>query len=307
MKTLSRWISEFCSKHPNLGIPDLIKYIAVGNVIVFVGDMVTQGMLSQFVSFYPELILRGQIWRLITFVFAPLPVGGESMLSQTIFGRTFLFALMTFFYYWIGTSLERQWGSTRFTVFYGLGVLFNIAAGMILYLSFPFRATGALLGYYVETANMYYVNMSLFFSFATLYPDMQVNLYGIIPLKVKWLALIDLVFFGYAIVSPLMSGQWLWALMPIVAILNYLIFFWEDLINTLGYKRAQVRHRTSAQTINFKKAQKELRERRGYLHKCAVCGVTDQDDPNMEFRYCSKCSGYYCYCANHINNHSHVQ
>ena len=95
--------------------------------------------------------------------------------------------------------------------------------------------------------------------------------------------------------------------MPIVAILNYLIFFWEDLINTLGYKRAQVRHRTSAQTINFKKAQKELRERRGYLHKCAVCGVTDQTDPNMEFRYCSKCSGYYCYCANHINNHSHVQ
>ena len=54
-------------------------------------------------------------------------------------------------------------------------------------------------------------------------------------------------------------------------------------------------------------SQKELRERRGYLHKCAVCGVTDQDDPNMEFRYCSKCNGYYCYCANHINNHVHVQ
>ena len=68
-----------------------------------------------------------------------------------------------------------------------------------------------------------------------------------------------------------------------------------------------MKHRTSAQTINFKKAQKELRQRRGYLHKCAVCGVTDQDDPNMEFRYCSKCNGYYCYCANHINNHTHVQ
>ena len=105
MKTLSRWISDFCYKHPNLGIPELIKYVAVGNVVVFVGDMVTQGMISQFISFYPELIFRGQIWRLITFIFAPLPVGGESMLSQTIFGRTFLFALMTFFYYWIGTSL----------------------------------------------------------------------------------------------------------------------------------------------------------------------------------------------------------
>ena len=199
LKTLSRWISQFCYNHPNFGIPELIKYIAVGNVVVFVGDIVTQGMLSWFISFYPEQIFHGQIWRLITFVFAPLPVGGESMLAQTIFGRTFLFALTTFFYYWIGTSLERQWGTTRFTVFYGLGVLFNIIVGIVIYLSLPSQATGAQFGLYIETANMYYVNMSLFFSFATLFPDMQVNLYGIIPLKVKWLALIDLVFFGYAI------------------------------------------------------------------------------------------------------------
>ena len=281
LKTLSRWISQFCYNHPNFGIPELIKYIAVGNVVVFVGDIVTQGMLSWFISFYPEQIFHGQIWRLITFVFAPLPVGGE--------------------------SLERQWGTTRFTVFYGLGVLFNIIVGIVIYLSLPSQATGAQFGLYIETANMYYVNMSLFFSFATLYPDMQVNLYGIIPLKVKWLALIDLVFFGYAIISPLMSGQWLWALLPIMAMLNYLIFFWEDLMSALGRKSIQMKHRTSAQTINFKKAQKELRQRRGYLHKCAVCGVTDQNDPNMEFRYCSKCNGYYCYCANHINNHTHVQ
>ena len=69
----------------------------------------------------------------------------------------------------------------------------------------------------------------------------------------------------------------------------------------------RVRHRTSAQTINFKKAQKQVREHKGYLHKCAVCGITDADDPNMEFRYCSKCSGYYCYCMDHINNHVHIQ
>ena len=79
------------------------------------------------------------------------------------------------------------------------------------------------------------------------------------------------------------------------------------LMSALGRKSIQMKHRTSAQTINFKKAQKELRQRRGYLHKCTVCGVTDQDNPDMEFRYCSKCSGYYCYCANHINNHTHVQ
>ena len=51
----------------------------------------------------------------------------------------------------------------------------------------------------------------------------------------------------------------------------------------------------------------EVKQRKGYLHKCSVCGVTDTDNPNMEFRYCSRCNGYYCYCEDHISNHSHIQ
>ncbi|MBR4098714.1 MAG: hypothetical protein IKK44_01845, partial [Clostridium sp.] len=69
----------------------------------------------------------------------------------------------------------------------------------------------------------------------------------------------------------------------------------------------RVTHQVNPQTINFKKAQREVQERKGYLHKCTVCGVTDADDPDMEFRYCSKCNGYYCYCMNHINDHVHVK
>ena len=213
------------------------------------------------------------------------------------------------------SALERQWGTTRFTVFYGLGVILNIVSGFVIY--------GVLLGQFTglgataeqardilasfSTASMSYVNMSMFFSFATLYPDMQVALYGIIPLKVKWLAWLDVVFFVWSIGSYLWDRQWIMALLPIVAILNYLIFFWEDLINMFRRGQSRVRHRTSAQTINFKKAQKEVQQRKGYLHKCAVCGITDADDPSMEFRYCSKCNGYYCYCMKHINNHTHVQ
>ena len=95
--------------------------------------------------------------------------------------------------------------------------------------------------------------------------------------------------------------------MPVLALLNYLIFFYEDLADVFSHGRARVKYRTNPQVIQFKKAQQEVKQRKGYLHKCAVCGVTDADDPNMEFRYCSKCSGYYCYCMDHINNHTHVQ
>ena len=113
--------------------------------------------------------------------------------------------------------------------------------------------------------------------------------------------------FGYNIVANLVAGYWAYAMLPIIALLNYFIFFWGDFSNSFSRSRDRVRHRTNPQTVNFKKAQKEIRENRGYLHKCSVCGITDADDRDMEFRYCSKCNGYYCYCMNHINNHTHVQ
>ena len=147
----------------------------------------------------------------------------------------------------------------------------------------------------------------LFFAFATLYPDAQFLLFYIIPFKAKWLAWVDGALFAFDIFSRIGQGQYLLALVPIIAILNYLLFFWDDLMNAAGRGRSQVRHQTSRQTINFKAAQRQAQQQKGYLHKCAVCGVTDTDHPTMEFRYCSKCNGYYCYCAEHINSHVHIQ
>ena len=301
MKAISNWLDRFCYKHPNFGIPELMKYVALGNVLIFVGDLMTEGGLSWFTKFYPELIFQGQIWRLITFIFVPLNTQDSSMFITTL-----LFALVTFFYYQIGTALERQWGTTRFTLFYLMGVVFNLIVGFIIYAVYP--VTHDLLGgYYYETAQMYYVNLSMFFSFATLYPNMQVLLYGIIPIKVKWLAYFDVALFAFDIFASLASANILGALLPIVAVLNYLIFFWQDLAGIFTRKRQRVTHQVNPQTINFKKAQREVQERKGYLHKCTVCGVTDADNPDMEFRYCSKCNGYYCYCMNHINDHVHVK
>ena len=290
MKTLSHWISQFCYKHPNFGIPNLMMYIAVGNVAIGLIDNFSAYPLSSALFFFRPAILHGEIWRLISFIFVPI-TGDFGILNFTVPGTSFFMTVLSaYFYYWIGSLLEREWGTAKFNCFYFSGVVLNIIFGMIMGVS-----------------SIAYVNMSMFFAFAVLFPNMQVLFMFILPVKVKWLAWIDAAFFAWQVLNSLLMGLWLYALLPLVAILNFFIFFWEDMMDALGRKSAQVKHRTSAQTINFKKAQKELRQRRGYLHKCAVCGVTDQDDPNMEFRYCSKCDGYYCYCANHINNHTHVQ
>ena len=277
------WLDKFCAKHPKFAIPNLMLYIAIGNIAVYLIDLFSMGgfSLASTLSFNRYAILHGQIWRLVSFVF--ISESGDLLLRGT---GIFFVLVSAYFYWWIGSLLEREWGTTKFTLFYLGGVALNILYGM-------------LTGY----TSIAYVNLSMFLAFATLYPDMEILLFMILPVRVKWLAWIDAALFVWAVVSNLLVGNWIGALLPVVAILNYLIFFWPD----FQYLFAKAKRRTSPQTINFKKAQKELRDRRGYLHKCSVCGVTDQDDPGMEFRYCSKCSGYYCYCANHINNHVHVQ
>ena len=293
MRALQQWLERFCRKHPRLGIPGLMKYIVIGNILVYILDMFGIGGVyaaSNLLAFSPSGILHGEIWRLVTFVFVPY-ISGRSLTSF------FWLAVMLYFYYFIGATLEREWGTAKFTVFYVFGIILNI-----------------IVGFLVGGATMNYVNLSMFFAFATLFPDMQVLLFFIIPMKIKWLAWIDAAFFAYSIIRQLVSGHPLLALLPVVAILNYLLFFAADIGSTLGYwkQRAgfksgngsgpKVIHFNNARTKTRAKAAKE-----NYLHKCAVCGKTDVSDPNMEFRYCSRCNGYYCYCADHMNSHIHIQ
>ena len=118
MGAISRWLDRFCYKHPRLGIPGLMKYIVIANVAVYLMDMFSNGYFSAMLRFYPALIMEGQVWRLLTFIFVP-----------TSGGFILWFALTTLFYYYIGNALENQWGSTRFTVFYGVGVLLTFSPG----------------------------------------------------------------------------------------------------------------------------------------------------------------------------------
>ena len=293
MRAMQQWLDRFCYKHPRLSIPGLMRYIVIGNVLVYLLDLFGAGgvpVASNLLSFSAAAILQGQVWRIITFIFVPMP--GQNIL---------FFALTLYLYYFIGNALEREWGSNKFTIFYCFGVILNI-----------------LVGFLAGSASMYYVNLSMFFAFATLYPDLQFLLFFIIPVKAKWLAWIDVALFVFAIARYLFLGYFLYALIPIVAILNYLLFFATDITGQLSYWKGRAKHtmnqhqnrssygRSSGpKVVNFHDAKTKTKA--NYLHKCAVCGKTDLTDPQMEFRYCSRCNGYYCYCSDHINSHIHIQ
>lgn len=274
MKFLSDKIDRFCYKHPRFGINNLMLILVIGNCIVYLMDRVSNGTLSPLLAFSRYYILHGQIWRLITFLIVPGTGSG-----------IILFALSMYFYWFIGSNLEREWGAGKFTIYYGVGVIAAIIVGLI---------TGV--------ASTTYLNLSLFLAFATLYPNIRFLLMYIIPVKAKWLAWIDAALIAINFVSAILTLRIGTAILIIASLLNYLVFFWNDL---MYYVRRQ-RRSTSRSTMDFQRATQAKRDKNGYIHKCAVCGRTDTDYPNLEFRYCSKCAGYYCYCMDHINSHVHI-
>ena len=270
-------IDRFCAKHPRFGIPNLMKVIMIIQVAVYVLNLVAGGRLIGYVMpFFRDLIFQGELWRLVTFVFIPNASSPFSLI------------LMCYFYYWIGQTLEQTLGTAKFNLFYLSGVVLSILSGLIL-------------GY----ADIYYLNLSIFLIVATLYGEMQVLLFFVVPIKMKWMALIDVALILVDVAQYASAGIWVMALLPVASFVNYFIFTWPF----WSYKLGIVRRKADPQVINFKKVQRQAEKKAQsspYRHKCAVCGVTDADDPNMEFRYCSRCDGYFCYCMDHINNHVHV-
>ena len=285
MKALIRAIDRFSIKHRRFGLRNLMLYFIIAYGAVYLLSMMdTTYTVQNFIVFNPALILRGQIWRLITWVFYPST-------SNIIFT-----AIMLYFYYFIGSTLEREWGTPKFNIYYLFGILMHVVFAFVVWL-----IAGQVV--FIDSS---FLNLSMFFAFAVFYPDQRVLLFFFIPIKIKWLALVDAAFFLITIVSSILNHQYFYIIVPIAAVMNFLVFCLDDLMRYLRpYKT-----RTSAQTINFKRAAKQkMREESAqpYRHKCSVCGKTDADYPNLEFRYCSKCNGYHCFCIEHINNHVHFK
>ncbi len=283
MKSLNNKIERFCLLHPRFGIPRLMLYIVIGNVLVWLfGQMDTTHTLYNLLYFDPAMFLRGQVWRLVTFALVPEASG------------VLWLAISLYFYYFIGSNLEQAWGAGKFTIYYFSGMLLTAVYSLLVYLIFRARVP--------VTAT--YLNLSLFFAFATLWPEQRVLLFFVIPVKMKWLAWADAALFVYQIVMYIIAGRFAFAFVPVVAMAAYLVFCGEWLFDFFRPRTVKQR----ARTIQFKQAVKKIQreqENAPYTRKCAVCGRTDTDSPGLEFRYCSRCAGYHCFCADHINNHIH--
>ena len=281
MKSFMKSVDLFCYRHPRFGIPNLMIYIVIGNVAVWLLTMMdTTGQLLGMLYLSPSLILRGQVWRLVTFAFIPHSFDYLALISF-------------YFYYFIGSTIEREWGSGKFTIYVLMGMLFTIIYSCIVYFIYRVDYLGM---------SAYYIYMSLFLTFATLYPDMQVLLFFILPIKMKWLGIIDAIYFAGMVLSR--WSMFPLNLLPVVAMLNYLLFCGGYLMEFFGPARARQRKNS----INFKSEVRRIRYEQAhkeYTRKCSVCGRTDTAYPDLEFRYCSRCAGYHCFCIEHINTHMH--
>lgn len=286
------WLDKLERKYGRYAISNLMYYIIILYGAGFVLNFVNGSFFDRYLSLDVEAILHGQIWRVATFIIQP---PSDSLIF-------IIFAM--YLYYMIGIQLERAWGAFRFNVYFFSGMFFHVAAAFIMYFM-----TGQSL-----PMNAWYLNLSLFFAFAALYPDMEFLVFFVLPIKVKWLALLDGLYFLYAIIQaflPAYGGSIIGviykanAVAAIVSILNFLIFFISSRrVQPYTPKQMKRKHQFKK---NIKQASRPLNYGNGAMHRCAVCGKTDVDDPNLEFRYCSKCSGNFEYCQDHLFTHTHVK
>lgn len=267
---------KFCYKHEHWGVGNLMLFIAVCNILVYLlASLFPDYGILNWLSFNSTLVMSGQVWRLITFVFIPVD------------NNPLFLLLACYFYYWMGKVLENEWGKLKFNIFYLTGMLATIIFCMI---------TGS-------SGTAFYLNLSLFFAYATLFPEQRILLFFILPIKVKYVAIVEAVIFF--LLPALDFGVFPQNLIPLVAVLNYILFFNGHIIRL--FKRGAVYGKKQA---DFKSAVRQSQSRpnyQGYTHKCAACGVTDTQDPSIEFRYCSLCAHYECYCSQHIFTHEHIK
>lgn len=290
MNRLRNKFERFCFNNRNKGIPRLMLWIIIANVVVYLVNLADPSkLLYAVLSFNPTAILHGQVWRLFTFVFLELS------------GRDYLWAIIAaIFYYQLGTAVENSWGRCRFTLYYLTGIVFLDIAGFLFHI--PIGPS--------------MLHMTLFLAYATMYPDLTFLIFFIIPVKARWLGIFDLLYYLYIL---LQVNSFPLNLLPLFVLANYLLYFGADFLKIfpdswrVNADRLfrKLRPGKKAKTIQFPSAGSydatHAKPTAPYNHRCTVCGRTDVDYPDLEFRYCSKCKGYYCYCIDHINNHSHIQ
>lgn len=284
--------SRFEKKFGKYAIRNLSLILIICYAFGYLFQMLYPNLLSYLYLNPYEILFHGQVWRLFTWLIAP-PSSFD-----------FFTLLMLYFYYSLGTTLERTWGTYRYNVYIFSGVLFTILGAFLLfgYTWFFAGDSGvALWGTYqgysplASMFSTYYVNMSIFLAFAATYPNMQILLFFFIPIKIKIMGII----YGALLIYQFILGGAAIRFVIGASLMNFVVFFFT------GRGRIHMSPRQVKRRQEFRREVK--RTAKITRHKCAVCGRTEETNPELEFRFCSKCEGNYEYCQDHLFTHTHVK
>lgn len=284
-------MSNFEKKFGKYAIKNLSLTLIMCYAAGYLIEMVLPG-LFYFLTLNPYAIIHGQVWRLVTWILIPPDSS-----------NLFFVLLMLYFYYSLGTSLERTWGTYRYNVYIFSGMLFTII-GSFLMMGYCYLVRPADMVAYGPSVffsavsplfSTYYVNMSIFLAFAATFPEVQVLLMFIIPIKVKVLGII----YGVMLIANFIQGSAYSRFAMAASLFNFVVF-WITSKNHIHMSLKQVKRR--------QEYRREVKRNTGVTkHKCAICGRTELDSPDLEFRFCSKCNGNYEYCQEHLFTHQHVK
>lgn len=291
-------MSSFEKKFGKYAIRNLSLVLVICYAIGYLIEMMVPSLLN-YLTLNPYAILHGQVWRLVSWILIP---PDESNIFFTL--------IMLYFYCSIGTTLERTWGTYRYNVYLFGGMLFTIAGSFLLmgysyvmhpniYIMNRILTLDTPYEYFNLISMMfstYYINMSIFLGFAATFPDHSVLLMFIIPIKVKWLGVI----YGVMLIISFLQGNIYSKFVIAASLMNFMVFFFTSR-NMMHLNPKQIRRRQE-----FKRDVKRGSSGNN-KHKCAICGRTEVDSPNMQFRFCSKCDGNYEYCEEHLYTHTHVK
>lgn len=294
-------------KFGKYAINNLIIYLLIGYAIGYMlqfGQRFTGIHYLDYLKLEPYYVIHGlQLWRLVTWVIIPPS------------GNIIVILIMFLLYYQLGSTLERTWGAFKFNVYIFGGLFLTAISAFVVYAVVMSSDLNASL-YLLDLQNGNYaignmittekILMTIFLAFAVCFPDMQVLLYFIIPVKMKWMAIIYAAVTGYTVLSYIYNGYWLNSVPIIASVLNFVVFYMSTR-NMSRYnpkeihRRAEFRRQATPPRTHYRDGSPISK------HKCAVCGRTELTNPELEFRFCSKCNGNYEYCSDHLFTHNHVK
>ena len=291
------FLNKMERKFGKYAISNLSLYLILGYVLGYILEFISPAVVD-FLTLNPYLILHGQIWRLVTWVIIP-PSSFD-----------FFTIIMLMFYYSVGTNLERTWGTFYYNVYLFMGMLFTILGSFLImgisyvpaFESCMLREMYGSVGYFMLVArsfSTYFVNMSIFLGFAATFPEVQVLLMFIIPIKVKWMGIA----YGILLLVQFLQSSIIGKIVIGASLLNFVVFF----LMTRSGIGMRISPREVKRRHDYSREVKRAKPASVSKHKCAICGRNSEDNPDVEFRFCSKCNGNYEYCQDHLFTHTHVK